>query len=183
MIKRAPSAHSKEESRRLEAMFHAHFDLIWCYLRRLGVEASSVDDRAQEVFIVAARRTADIEQGRERSFLLATAFRVASEARRESARRRAHAADGEAFAALVSPQPNPEENAQRAQMRALLDRVLEAMPADIRAVFVLFELEGMATREIAEALELPMGTVASRLRRAREIYEEQTARLARKVAR
>ena len=182
MIKMPPAAHSKEGSRRLEAMFREHFDLIWRYLRRLGVEASVVDDRAQEVFIVAARRTADIEEGRERSFLLATAFRVASEARRESARHRARAADGEALAALASPLPSPEENALRAQMRALLDRVLDEMPADIRAVFVLFELEGMATREIADALELPMGTVASRLRRGREIYERHAARLSRKEA-
>jgi RNA polymerase sigma-70 factor (ECF subfamily) len=182
VIKRVPADHSKEESRRLEAMFHDHFDLIWRYLRRLGVEASSIDDRAQEVFIVAARRVADIEQGRERSFLLATAFRVASEARRENARRRVQNDDA-ALAAAASPMPSPEENAQRTQMRALLDRVLDAMPTDIRAVFVLFELEGMATREIAEALGLPMGTVASRLRRGRELYEEQTARLAKKVAR
>jgi RNA polymerase sigma-70 factor (ECF subfamily) len=182
VIRRVPAAHSKEESRRLEAMFHDHFDLVWRYLRRLGVEASSVDDRAQEVFIVAARRTRDIELGRERSFLLATAFRIASEARRENVRRHAHTADTEELAGLTSPLPSPEENAQCAEMRALLDRVLEAMPADIRAVFVLFELERMATREVAEALRLPMGTVASRLRRGREIYADQAARFAGKAA-
>jgi RNA polymerase sigma-70 factor (ECF subfamily) len=48
---------------------------------------------------------------------------------------------------------------------------------DLRAVFVLFELEEMPTAEIAEALELPTGTVASRLRRAREEFRRIAARV------
>jgi RNA polymerase sigma-70 factor (ECF subfamily) len=168
---------------RLEAMFRADFDLVWRYLRRLGVDAAEVDDRAQEVFVVAARRVGDIEPGRERSFLLATALRVASEARRERHRQHTRSGSGDALTALPSALPSPEDAAARDQLRALLDRVLDAMPTDIRAVFVLFELEGMATREIAESLGLPMGTVASRLRRGREIYERATARLAKRVVR
>ena len=58
----------------------------------------------------------------------------------------------------------------------MLDRILEQMDLDLRAVFVLFELEELTTSEIAALLEIPTGTVASRLRRARETFEEQVTR-------
>ena len=59
----------------------------------------------------------------------------------------------------------------------MLDGVLHAMEEDLRAVFVLFELEEMPTAEIATLLAIPPGTVASRLRRAREEFEVQVARI------
>jgi hypothetical protein len=58
------------------------------------------------------------------------------------------------------------------------------MPLDLRTVFVLFELEEMPTQEIATVLDLPTGTVASRLRRAREEFQKLVRRLqARAVSR
>ena len=51
------------------------------------------------------------------------------------------------------------------------------MPMDLRAPFVLFELEEMPTAEIAKVLELPLGTVASRLRRARDDFQKIVARM------
>jgi RNA polymerase sigma-70 factor (ECF subfamily) len=51
------------------------------------------------------------------------------------------------------------------------------MPLELRTVFVLFELEEMTASEIAQTLDIPPGTVASRLRRAREIFHEQSRRL------
>src|SRR5438093_6065586 len=70
---------------RLAAMFEAHFALVWRSLRRLGVHPDAVDDAAQEVFVVASRRLAAIENGKEKAFLLGTALRVAADARRASA--------------------------------------------------------------------------------------------------
>jgi RNA polymerase sigma-70 factor (ECF subfamily) len=61
--------------------------------------------------------------------------------------------------------------------RALLDRVLDGMPDDLRTVFVLFVLEGTSTPEIAALLGLPSGTVASRLRRAREAFHDIARRI------
>jgi len=51
------------------------------------------------------------------------------------------------------------------------------MTLELRAVFVLFELEEMSTPEIADLLEIPTGTVASRLRRAREEFQKLVTRL------
>ena len=69
--------------------------------------------------------------------------------------------------------PDPEELAQRREARHLLDRVLDALPEDMRAVFVLFELEELSLEQIASLLNVPRGTVASRLRRAREVVHAQ----------
>jgi RNA polymerase sigma-70 factor (ECF subfamily) len=66
----------------------------------------------------------------------------------------------------------PEELMDRRRARALLDRVLGALPMDLRAVFVLFELEELTMTEIATMSDIPPGTVASRLRRARQAFQE-----------
>jgi RNA polymerase sigma-70 factor (ECF subfamily) len=67
----------------------------------------------------------------------------------------------------------------RKQARELLDRVLDAMPDDLRTAFVLFELEGYSGPEVAEMLEIPLGTATSRLRRARETFRESVAKIRR----
>ena len=61
--------------------------------------------------------------------------------------------------------------------------MLESLPLDLRTVFVLYELEELTMVEIARALDLPMGTVASRLRRAREAFEELSRRVRRDIGR
>jgi RNA polymerase sigma-70 factor (ECF subfamily) len=66
--------------------------------------------------------------------------------------------------------PNPEELTQRLEDRELLDRVLDKMPEELRAVFVLHELEELSVDEVARLLSLPRGTAATRLRRSREVF-------------
>jgi RNA polymerase sigma-70 factor (ECF subfamily) len=162
---------------RLRSLVEVHFDFIGRSLRRLGVPEADVDDACQQVFWVASRRLEEIQEGKEKSFLFGVALRVASDARR-ARRRRAAVLDeraGEADAPADSP--SPESLLQQQRARALLDQILEAMPLELRTVFVLFELEEMTASEIAQTLDLPPGTVASRLRRAREIFHEQSRRL------
>ena len=162
--------------RRLAKMFDEHYDVVWRSLRRFGVAPDEVDDAAQEVFIVASRRLDDIHDGKERSFLFSTAVRVASDARRSRARRRqVDTPDGPPD--VLDPTPGADVLTDLGRARVLLDEVLEGMSDDQRAVFVLFELEGMTMAAIAEDLELPSGTVASRLRRARDHYQRQVERL------
>ena len=160
---------------RLRGMVSAYFDFVWRSLRRLGVPETDVDDCAQQVFWVAARKLDDIQAASERAFLFSTAMRVASDARRSRSRRREVHEDDAAEA--FDPGPDPEQIADRQEARAVLDQVLDAMPMDLRAPFVLFELEELPTAEIATMLDLPAGTVASRLRRAREEFQSIVARL------
>ena len=62
-----------------------------------------------------------------------------------------------------------------AEARRVLDRILASMAEDLRDVFVMAELEEMTMADIAVALEIPPGTVASRLRRARAWFEQAAA--------
>jgi RNA polymerase sigma-70 factor (ECF subfamily) len=154
---------------RLRALFDTHFDFVWRSLRRLGVPESSARDAAQQVWIVVGRKVDEIEPGAERSFLFGTAMRVASETRRTLMRRR-ESPDDVTELELPSDAQHPDELLDRKRARETLARVLDAMPEELRTVFVLFELEEMSTAEVATTLGLATGTAASRLRRAREEF-------------
>ena len=152
-------------------MIQNDYRLIWRLLRRLGVPAHSVDDAVQQVFLIAAERLDDIREHSERAFAFGTALRVAQTLRRQRAREET-SAEGDRN---VSPLPGPEELADQHRARELLGRVLDELPLELRTVFVLFELEGMTSPEIAELAAVPLGTVASRLRRARTRFRELVA--------
>jgi RNA polymerase sigma-70 factor, ECF subfamily len=170
----ADSSPSRVDVARLRAVVDAHFDTLWRFLRRLGVAEADVDDAVQEVILVLTRKLDSIDIGRERAFVMSTAFRVASDARRRTKRRRE--VDAEQLIDLPSTAADPEASAQKQQMRALFAQVLEQLALDLRAVFVLYELEDFTMAEIAQTLQLPPGTVASRLRRAREEFETLATR-------
>jgi RNA polymerase sigma-70 factor (ECF subfamily) len=161
--------------RRVAGLVHDHFDFIWRSLRRLGVPVQHTDDAAQKVFWVAAQKMHGLHLERERSFLFAIALRVAADERR-SIRRKREVPAPTSFDELRDHAPSPDELVEQRHARALLDGFLEELPLDLRVVFVLFELEDMTMSEVAALLEIPSGTVASRLRRAREMFEQQVAR-------
>lgn len=174
-LARGASAPATSAADRLTALFQRHFDLVWRTVRRLGVPLEAVDDAAQEVFVIASRRLASIEEGKERAFLYGTAVRVAATARRTRSRRRAVPAP-DAPPDPTDPGPAADELVDRKRARALLDELVARLPDDTRPVFVLYELEGLTMDEIAACLEVPTGTVASRLRRAREVFQAAVAR-------
>lgn len=157
---------------RLRTLVDREHAFVWRSLRRLGVPMTDVDDAAQKVFLVAARRLTEIPHGREQAFLFSTAMRVASNERR--AERRKRSAGPDALDDMVAPSKSPEDVASD---RALLDALLEPLPLDLRSVVILFELEQLTTEEIGQMLDLPPGTVASRIRRARELIEAQMKRM------
>jgi RNA polymerase sigma-70 factor (ECF subfamily) len=74
-------------------------------------------------------------------------------------------------------QPSPEDLSDQNQALRILDRALATMDIDLRAVFVLYEVEELTMSEIAVALQIPAGTVASRLRRARTDFLSRTRAL------
>ncbi len=162
---------------RLRRLVRDHHDFVWRSLRRMGVPESATEDATQQVFLVLSRKLADVPVDSERSFLFGTVVRVASDARRTQARRReVHGAD---IDDKPDESPSAEAILDEKKARAMLDEILHSMSEDLRAVFVLFEIEELQASEIAELLGIPTGTVASRLRRAREHFHAAANRLKR----
>ena len=164
------------DQKRLRAIFDAHYDFAWRLLRRLGLDGATADDGAQQVFMVAAKRLSDIDEGKERAFVAGTAVRIASRLRKERARRDGPPVTGRE----PSDKPSPEDRLDKKKQRELPDWPLAEMEDDLRVVLVLAEMDGYGKRELASLLGIPEGTAASRLRRAREDFQE---RLARRLAR
>jgi RNA polymerase sigma-70 factor, ECF subfamily len=160
---------------RLRAAVRDHLPLVWRVLRRAGLGPADAEDASQDVFWVLAQRVADVPERAQRSFLVSTALRVASDRKASKWHRSVSAGldtDGRA-----SEAPLPDEALDLRRAGALLDEALDCLDASDRAVFILAELEQMSRREVAEALTIPEGTVASRLRRAREALELAIRRL------
>ena len=162
------------DTARLERVVRAEFAYIWRLCRRLGLPQGDADDALQQVFLTASRRLHDVKPGSERAFLYGVAVNVAAKWRETHARRRE---DLEAsFDVFGAGLPSAEELLDHQAELRLLDALLDAMPGDLRSVFVLHEIEQQTAPQIAEALEIAVGTVASRLRRAREDFSARLAR-------
>ena len=154
----------------LRRLVRDHYDFIWRLLARLNVAGPEVDDAAQQVFMVlVSREGLSIKPGSERAFLYGVALRVAKEFRRR--------AQSSIKRTLVDPETlvdqgaDVESIADRSRARLHLNRILGRMPENLKEVFILFELEGMSVPQMAELLSIPVGTTASRLRRAREVFQ------------
>jgi RNA polymerase sigma-70 factor (ECF subfamily) len=165
-----------DDRARLHAMFDAHHNLVWRTLRRYGLDAEAAADVAQQAYVIAIERIADIWLGSERAFLIGTALRLARSAGRKAARL---VADDQLEEHLRQV-GHPESHAATLE---LLDLSLSQLEPSLIEVFVLFEVEGFSAPEIAEALGLPVGTVSSRVRRAREEFRGVTQRLTRVLQR
>jgi RNA polymerase sigma-70 factor (ECF subfamily) len=161
---------------RLGKMYRSNSEIVWRWFRRRGLEPEVAADLTQQVFLIAAERLNDIRLGSERAFLLGTGLRLA-----RTARRGADRVTFEDMDERSDPVIPIEDLVDRRRAVELIDRVLANLTPDLAEVFVLFELEGLSTAEIAQIVDVPLGTVASRLRRAREAFRAEAARLERKV--
>jgi len=152
-----------------------HFDFVWRLLRRMGFSEEDADDAAQQVFLAATQKGPRIEAGSERAYLHGVALRIAANLRRKLARRREEA---EPMALeVVDQNAQPEHSANLGEACRLLDELLQTLPAELRRVLVLAQSEQFEVSEIAEAEGIPVGTAASRLRRARVLFPEQLERV------
>lgn len=160
----------------LRELYHAHFAFVWRTLHRLGVPEADLPDALQEVFLTVHRRLPDfVGHGTERAWLSRISFHAARDRRRKAHVRREVVGE-------LSPDLFPAHQAdalaelERAERLQVFHSALEDMDLEQRAVFTLFELEGMSGEDIAGALEIPLGTVYSRLRLAREDFRRAVRR-------
>lgn len=171
---------SAGDERRLsfKEVYDEHFRFVWRSLRRLGVPESDVADAVQDVFLVVHRRLGEFE-GRSKvtTWLYGICYRVAHDRRRLAhVRRRADDDDGH-LDDRADESADVGAAAERRQGLAMLEAILDELPLEQRAVFTLFELDGLGGEAIAEMLQIPLGTVYSRLRIGREQFKKTVARL------
>lgn len=146
----------------------SYVEFAWRVARRLGLEPADAEDVAQRAMLVLARRGEAVAEGSERAFVFRTVSNLVSKVYRT--RRRKPEEPEEAAGELVDLEHDPEALLEQRRAREALDAILQTLSDDLRAAFVLFEIEGLTQPEIALALDVPLGTVASRLRRAREEF-------------
>lgn len=155
-----------------EEVYEAHHGFVFRSALRLGVDDASVDDAVHDVFLVAHRRLEEFE-GRSslRTWLFAITLRIAQRYRRTRMRKERRE---DAYAA-ATPDATTDAYA-RSEAAQTLHRLLGALDDKKRTVFILSELEGMTAPEIAEAFDLALPTVYSRLRAARLELERAVER-------
>jgi RNA polymerase sigma-70 factor (ECF subfamily) len=162
---RGPAVSEREFS----ALVAEHAPYVWRVLRSLGVREDDLEDVSQEAFLVVHRRLHTFE-GRAslRTWICGIALRVAANYRGKAHRKKE----------LVTAEP-PERNApptqeselERRRAAALLDTLLASLSAEARQVFVLFEIEQLSMREVAEAVGCPLTTAYSRYYVARDAVQ------------
>jgi RNA polymerase sigma-70 factor (ECF subfamily) len=172
----APSADVSLPS--FESTYQQYFDFVWASALRLGVSSAAIDDVVQEIFIVIAAKLVEVRQPQSlRSWIYGVVRRTVSDHHRSQ---RTKTAFGAVLAQELEVQrpstPTPLDLTEQGARVRLLWSLLEGLDPIKREIFVLAELEEMSAPEIAEALEIPLNTAYSRLRAARQAFEEGLAR-------
>jgi RNA polymerase sigma-70 factor (ECF subfamily) len=162
----------------VDRIFREHGPFVWRALRRLGVAPSDADDACQEVFVVVYRKLGEYEgRAQMRTWLYGIAVRVAAAHRRKAHTKREIPTE-EPVAPETASLTTPEGEAADREALALLDKALDELDEEKRAVFVLYEVEGLEMPEVAEALSCPVQTAYSRLHAARKDVERAMKRAA-----
>jgi len=138
---------------------------------RMCGDAQVAEDAAQETFI---RAWSHLGSFRVDSSLRNWLYRIALNTATDMLRKEKHILPGgiEDFS-LADPQPGPEGIYLQEERTALVQAAIQSLPDASRAVLVLKEYEGLSYREIADALDIPIGTVMSRLNYARRTLKEK----------
>ncbi|MBL8605040.1 MAG: RNA polymerase sigma factor [Myxococcales bacterium] len=156
----------------LARLYGAHLRDVWRWLGLFGVRPSDLEDAAHDVFLAAFRALDAFEaRASHRTWLFGITRHVAIDHRRRVSARRE---SGDALPEREDPQPGPDDALRVHEARRLLDAMLGALADEQRDTFLLYELGGYSGADIAELMEVPLQTVFSRLRRAREHVEAQS---------
>jgi RNA polymerase sigma-70 factor (ECF subfamily) len=147
-----------------------HLDAAYNLARWLMRDPTAAEDVVQEAMLRALRFHGGL-RGEAKPWLL----RIVRNVAHASLAGRAARATDEAMAELVDPADDPEAALARREGQDILDRALAALPPELRECLVLRELEELSYREIAHVTDTPIGTVMSRLWRARRLLRGQAA--------
>lgn len=163
-------------------LFRAHFRFVCVTLRRLGVRDGDVEDVAQELFVLVHKKLDSYDCARPvQLWLFGFCLRAASTYRRLARHRRLLHQDSDTDIAHTDPLPDDRIAAE--QNRRLVLAALDDLDVDRRTVFVMHDLNEFSASQIAEMLSVPVNTVYSRLRLAREDFRKAIHRIRARGAR
>ena len=159
------------ETLRTSTVYDAYATFVWRSLQRMGVPESELEDALQEVFIVVHRKLHQYDSDRAKlsTWLFGISLNVARK-HRVRARNLCFGWDADTLAGHL-----PAQDAQVAtrQQATRLNLLLGKMKPEHSSTFVMFELEGLSCQEIADLTGVPVGTVYSRLHKAREQFRDR----------
>ncbi len=163
-----------DERRRFDLLVLPHLDAAYNLARWLSGSASDADDVVQEAFLRAFRLFGSFHGDQPRPWLLAivrNTWFTAWQQRKATGEVCGYddELDGTPLPGWHTAQPEPEQCLLRAEDIRLVHRALEQLPAGFREVLVLRELEDLPYRDIARIVDVPVGTVMSRLARGRRL--------------
>lgn len=155
-------------------LFERELGYVLETLRRLGVARADVEDMAHEVFVAVLKQLDAYDPARPmKPWLFGFAFRIASQYKRK-ARRTEVLGEPEK---VVDGAARPDARYEKERKRRMVQAALDELELDRRAVFVMHDIDDCTGEEIARTLEIPLGTVYSRLRLAREDFAGKMRRL------
>jgi RNA polymerase sigma-70 factor (ECF subfamily) len=160
-----------------ETVYGQYFDFVWSSARRLGIQPAEIEDLIQEVFMVIHAKLHTIEKQESlRSWIYGVVRRIASSHRRAARGYTNSSADASGDGEALSREPTPLEQTERNAGLQLLMALLDELDEPKREIFSLVDVEDLSVPEAAEVLGIPLNTAYSRLRGARQSFEEVLAR-------
>ncbi|HKY36406.1 MAG TPA: RNA polymerase sigma factor [Polyangiaceae bacterium] len=177
-----PSGMEASQNLTFPSVYAAHFPFVWRTVCALGVGPAARDDVVQDIFVVVHRRLSEFE-GRSslRTWVLGIIVNVTRKYWRTIGRRAPHELRGgeapQAPEELEAPGRDPYEDLARAEASLIVQQALDKLDDERREIFVMVEIEELSVPEIAQALDIKLNTAYSRLRLAREEFEQTILRL------
>jgi RNA polymerase sigma-70 factor, ECF subfamily len=160
-----------DRRRRFEALVLPHLDAAYRFARWLSRSPGDADDVVQEAILRAFRGFDTLRGSDVKAWLLTIVKNCHLTAVKQQQRRGfvplPNEHDVQDGPAMIATTPDPESTSIRRDEAGTLDRLMSALPEEQREVLVLREIEEMDYREIAAVTNVPIGTVMSRLSRAR----------------
>jgi len=163
------------ESLVFDEVYAEHFAFVWRCLRSLGVPPGALDDAAQDVFVIVHRQLAGFRgESSLQTWLFGITRKVAFNHRRSVDRKQVPLVplDDEH---VQSAGPDPSEHAQDREAASFVEGFMGTLDEDRRELFLLAVLEEMSIPEVAAALEIPLNTAYTRLRRLRADFQRALA--------
>jgi RNA polymerase sigma factor (sigma-70 family) len=165
-----------DRRRRFETQVLAHLDSAYRFAKWLADSPDNADDVVQEAILRAYRGFDALRGSNVKAWLLSIVRNCHSTALKQKQRRAEvplpEEHDTHDGGALITTTSDPESASIRRDEERRLQRLIAGLPEDYREILILREIEDMRYREIAAVTSLPMGTVMSRLARARSVLKE-----------